>query len=101
MNTTNLFEELLVIGSYGCRERTRSRTFAASGVFQKMTSASSVAAEENSTRPIPSNPLRPVLRRLMLRMSGMRTSFEIRLMMPYSTLTRLFVTTYLRRSRSI
>src|SRR5450432_1339094 len=52
-----------------CKDRTRSRTLSASGVFQKITSASSVAADENSTVPMPSRPLTPVFLKLILRTS--------------------------------
>ena len=59
----------LEAGRHDCSDRTMSRIFSALGVFQKMTSASSVAAEENPILPIPSRPDSPVVVRLMLRMS--------------------------------
>ena len=51
--------EDLAAGNLGTTTSLKSLTLSDSGQFQNMTSASSVAAEENSTRPIPSNRLIP------------------------------------------
>src|ERR1700746_3443205 len=101
MNTTNLFVELLVIGILRLQGPDEVAAFRG---LRRVPENDIGIVGRGGGKLYPADPeqsAKACLAQVDAANVRMRTSFEIRLMMPYSTLTRLFLTTYLRRSRSI